>query len=284
MSTIPLFIYAGYLLAEARHRRSPRAVRERAARLDAGRARDRHDRHVRAVHRVHRRLGRHDHRARRRADAGARAQRLPRAVLDRPHRRHRLGRPLVPACPAAVHLRHGLRPHQPRSRESGTRGGSCSPASCRASCSIGMLSAVAVTVAIVQEAAAPEVRRSASSARASSLALPELFIPFGVILGLASGIGLPEVAALTVRLRRHPRGRRVALLVSSACWGKPLDPRVLWTTTREAMAMVGAIFIIIFASTALTELHGHRRGARRSSSRGRRRTSSRRSCSCSRST
>jgi hypothetical protein len=35
-------------------------------------------------------------------------------------------------------------------------------------------------------------------------------------------------------------------------WGRPLDPRVLWTTTREAMAMVGAIFIIIFASTALT--------------------------------
>jgi protein-S-isoprenylcysteine O-methyltransferase Ste14 len=35
-------------------------------------------------------------------------------------------------------------------------------------------------------------------------------------------------------------------------WGKPLDPLILWTTTREAMAMVGAIFIIIFASTALT--------------------------------
>ena len=34
--------------------------------------------------------------------------------------------------------------------------------------------------------------------------------------------------------------------------GQPLDRKVLWTISREAMAMIGAIFIIIFASTALT--------------------------------
>jgi len=35
-------------------------------------------------------------------------------------------------------------------------------------------------------------------------------------------------------------------------WGKPLPPKVLWTTSREGLAMIGAIFIIIFASTAMT--------------------------------
>ena len=110
MSTIPLFIYAGYLLAESGT--ADRLVRFANAALGwmpgglaivtigtcalftvfTGASR------------------RHDHRARRRADAGAVRARLPREVLDRPHRRHRLGRPAVPACPAAVHLRHGLRP------------------------------------------------------------------------------------------------------------------------------------------------------------------------------
>ena len=46
-------------------------------------------------------------------------ERLPRAVLDGPHRGHRLRRPAVPARAAAVHLRHGLRPHRPRQGELG---------------------------------------------------------------------------------------------------------------------------------------------------------------------
>jgi hypothetical protein len=86
--------------------------------------------------------------------------------------------------------------------------------------------------------------------RSFVLALPELFIPFGVIGGLAMGIGLSEIAALTVVYT-------VLLEIGASHiipgWGKPLDPKVLWTTSREAMTMVGAIFIIIFASTALTD-------------------------------
>ncbi len=117
---------------------------------------------------------------------------------------------------------------------------------------VGMLSAVAVTVAIWKKL--PRQKFEFKELGISFLlALPELFVPFGVILGLASGIGLPEVAALTVLyvvILEVGISRLFSML--DVGWGKPLDPKVLWTTTREAMAMVGAIFIIIFASTALT--------------------------------
>jgi C4-dicarboxylate transporter, DctM subunit len=117
---------------------------------------------------------------------------------------------------------------------------------------VGMLSAVAVSVAIYKKL--PRQKFEIKELLVSFLlALPELFVPFGVILGLAFGIGLSEVAALTVLytiLLETVISR--GLVAAGVPWGRPLDPRVLWTTTREAMAMVGAIFIIIFASTALT--------------------------------
>lgn len=117
---------------------------------------------------------------------------------------------------------------------------------------VGMLSAVAVGVAIWKKL--PRQKFDFGElGRSFLLALPELFVPFGVILGLASGIGLPEISALTVvYVVILEVGVSRLLVMLGVHWGKPLAPRVLWTTTREAMAMVGAIFIIIFASTALT--------------------------------
>ncbi len=114
---------------------------------------------------------------------------------------------------------------------------------------VGMLSAVAVTVAIVKKLPRQKFNFE-ELAKSFLLALPELFIPFGVILGLVVvGFGLPEIAALTVVYTVF-----LEIVVSRVIpgWGKPLALRTLWTTSREAMAMVGAIFIIIFASTALT--------------------------------
>ncbi|MGE3762379.1 MAG: TRAP transporter large permease, partial [Kofleriaceae bacterium] len=73
-------------------------------------------------------------------------------------------------------------------------------------------------------------------------AAPELLIPFGVILGLAKGFALPEIAALTV----------VYVIVLEVLVLKMLKPKILWTINREAMVMVGAIFVIILASTAFT--------------------------------
>ncbi|MBA3451543.1 MAG: TRAP transporter large permease subunit, partial [Deltaproteobacteria bacterium] len=78
--------------------------------------------------------------------------------------------------------------------------------------------------------------------RSLLVALPELFIPFGVILGLALGFALPEIAALTV----------VYVIVLEVGVLRMLKPKVLWTISREAMVMVGAIFVIILVSTAFT--------------------------------
>jgi C4-dicarboxylate transporter, DctM subunit len=115
---------------------------------------------------------------------------------------------------------------------------------------IGMLSAVAVTVAIRKKL--PRQRFNFKELRISFLlALPELFVPFGVILGLVVvGFGLPEIAALTVT---YTVVLEVGISRLIPGWGKPLPAKVLWTTSREAIAMIGAIFIIIFASTALTD-------------------------------
>jgi len=115
---------------------------------------------------------------------------------------------------------------------------------------VGMLSAVAITVAVRKKL--PRQKFDPRELGVSFLlALPELFIPFGVILGLVVvGFGLPEIAALTVV---YTVVIEVGISRIIPGWGKPLAPRVLWSTSREAIAMIGAIFIIIFASTALTD-------------------------------
>jgi tripartite ATP-independent transporter DctM subunit len=117
---------------------------------------------------------------------------------------------------------------------------------------IGMLSAVAVTVAVVKKL--PRQKFDLGELGTSLLlAFPELCIPFGVIIGLGVGFDLPQVAALTVVYTIVLEiGVSRLLRRLGVAWGQPLAPRVLWTVSREAMAMVGAIFIIIFASTALT--------------------------------
>ncbi len=107
---------------------------------------------------------------------------------------------------------------------------------------VGMLSAVAVFVAVRKKL--PVQKFNAGELGKSFLkALPELFIPFGVIGGMASGFGLSEIAALTVIY--------VVLLEVVAL--KMLKIKALWDTCREALAMVGAIFIIIFCATAFTD-------------------------------
>jgi len=106
---------------------------------------------------------------------------------------------------------------------------------------IGMLCAVAVTVALVKRL--PRQRFDAGELGRSFLAaLPEILIPFAVIGGLAVGFALPEVAALTV----------VYVVVLEALVMRQIKWRVMWQTSRESLALVGAIFIIIFASTAFT--------------------------------
>nr|MBA2544782.1 TRAP transporter large permease [Deltaproteobacteria bacterium] len=116
-------------------------------------------------------------------------------------------------------------------------------------------------------------------------ALPELFIPFGVIAGLASGFALPEVASLTVvyvillefgilkyvlpvlaailAFNMVREGRVSGAVFAAVALGGLFAlvhfariPRtrwsVLWTVSKEAFVMVGAIFVIILCSTVFT--------------------------------
>ncbi len=107
---------------------------------------------------------------------------------------------------------------------------------------IGMLSAVAVTVAVVKKL--PRQHFEMGELGSSFVkALPELFIPFGVILGLAKGFGLPEIAALTV----------VYVVVLEVVIYRMIKLKGMWAISYEAMAMIGAIFLIILCSTALTD-------------------------------
>ena len=108
---------------------------------------------------------------------------------------------------------------------------------------LALLSAVAVFVAVKKKL--PRQAFSISElGKSFVIAVPELFIPLGVILGLVTGsFGLPEIAALTV----------VYVVLIELLLFKTLTPKMMWTISFEAMAMIGAIFMIIFASTAFTD-------------------------------
>ena len=108
---------------------------------------------------------------------------------------------------------------------------------------ITLLSAVAVFVALKKKL--PRQKFSMGElGRSFVIAVPELFIPVGVIAGLVTGsFGLPEIAALTV----------VYVTIIELFLFKTLSLKTMWSISFEAMAMIGAIFMIIFASTAFTD-------------------------------
>ena len=73
-------------------------------------------------------------------------------------------------------------------------------------------------------------------------ALPEMALPFLVILGMAKGIAIPEIAALAT----------VYIFILETVVFRDLKLRTCWRLIRQSMALVGSIFIIIFAAQALT--------------------------------
>ncbi|MSP15588.1 MAG: TRAP transporter large permease subunit [Myxococcales bacterium] len=91
----------------------------------------------------------------------------------------------------------------------------------------------------------PRTKFNARVALAATLeALPELLIPLIIIITLATGaLQIPEAAALTAAY---------VLIVEGVYYGD-IKLKALPRISREAMTMVGAIFIVIVAATLLTD-------------------------------
>ncbi len=108
---------------------------------------------------------------------------------------------------------------------------------------IGLLSAVAIFVAVKKKL--PRQKFDLGElGKSFVIALPELLIPFGVVAALGLGVGsLSEVAALSVTY----------VLILEVFVFRTITAKLMWRISFEAMAMVGAIFMIILASTALTD-------------------------------
>jgi C4-dicarboxylate transporter, DctM subunit len=106
---------------------------------------------------------------------------------------------------------------------------------------VGMLSMYAVFVAVRRG-----VPRQPFDARALgrnlTIALPELAIPVLIIWGLASGLALPQLASLCV----------VYVLLIEAFLYRDLQLAKLGRVVRASMALTGGIFVIILCAQAFT--------------------------------
>ena len=78
--------------------------------------------------------------------------------------------------------------------------------------------------------------------RASLVAIPELLLPVIIIAGLMTGITIPEIASLSVFY---------VLFIEMVVF-RDVGFTALWRLVREAMILVGALFIIIYSAAALT--------------------------------
>jgi tripartite ATP-independent transporter DctM subunit len=106
---------------------------------------------------------------------------------------------------------------------------------------VGILCIFAVIIAIIRKV--PRQKFDFKELVVSgTIALPETLIPVLVIGALANGVNIPEVASLTV----------VYVMFVEIVVYRNFPETAMWRIAREAMALVGAIFIIIFAASALT--------------------------------
>ncbi|MBL4634555.1 MAG: TRAP transporter large permease [Kofleriaceae bacterium] len=78
--------------------------------------------------------------------------------------------------------------------------------------------------------------------RALWVALPEILMPFLIIGSLANGVTIPEVASLAC----------IYIMLVEILLFRDVSFKKLMPLVRDSMALVGAIFIIIFAASALT--------------------------------
>ncbi len=109
---------------------------------------------------------------------------------------------------------------------------------------IGCLSVVAVIAAIIWKV--PRQKFSPGElVKSFAIAVPELLIPFAIIIALVSGVaGVAQVAGLTV----------VYLLILEMAVYRDIKPVTLWQISTESLALVGTIFLVIYTSSAFTNL------------------------------
>jgi C4-dicarboxylate transporter DctM subunit len=107
---------------------------------------------------------------------------------------------------------------------------------------VGSLSVVVIAIAIIKKV--PRQKFDLQELFKSFIvAAPELALPFLIIAALATGLGdISQIASLTV----------MYLLVVEMLVYRDVKPIDLWNVTKESMALIGAIFIIVFASNAVT--------------------------------
>ncbi|MEZ4359934.1 MAG: TRAP transporter large permease [Kofleriaceae bacterium] len=106
---------------------------------------------------------------------------------------------------------------------------------------LGALALIAIWVAVRNKL--PRQRfHLGELASSAALAAPELLLPFGVIGLLASGVSIAQVAALTV----------VYLVVLEVGLFRDVRPRALWTISTESLALSGTIFLVVFTSAVFT--------------------------------
>lgn len=107
---------------------------------------------------------------------------------------------------------------------------------------VASLSLVVIAIAVIKKV--PRQRFDVEElGRSLVAATPELALPFLIIAALATGLGdISQIASLTV----------VYLLVVEMGVYRDVRPVHLWDITKESMALIGAIFIIVFASNSVT--------------------------------
>lgn len=107
---------------------------------------------------------------------------------------------------------------------------------------LGIMSLFAVYIAIKR--GVPRHKFDASKlVKAFFQALPEMLLPVIIIGSLSQGVTIPEIACLAC----------IYIMLVEMVLFRDVKLAQLWPLTRDAMALVGAIFIIIFAAAALTD-------------------------------
>ncbi|MCP4444849.1 MAG: TRAP transporter large permease [Myxococcales bacterium] len=104
-----------------------------------------------------------------------------------------------------------------------------------------IMSVFAVTVAIKRKVPRHKFN-AAELVEACIQAIPEMLLPVFILLGLANGVTIAQIACLAC----------IYIIFVEVVLFRDVKITQLWHLVRDSMALVGAIFIIIFAASALT--------------------------------